>query len=302
MVMHVIQHPVFFGDPARPAGAGATVTVTNASDGSAATCYSDRLGASAISNVVPVSNGVFRAYVPAGLYNLTASYQSKTAQLLDVEVGEWAVDAVSPYAPMGLTGGVEGPNATVTESGKRVTVSPTGESYAFSPEYANSFAKYYVEVEILAAQTPSVKNMLLYVGLAKAGNLTGSSVPDPLYGVLYHQGGNYYYGLDEVTENTGTNNFVAAGDILMMAVDFAEDKVWMGVNGDWGSGSDPSTGTLPAFEPGASFPRADIPAGAMDGNWHLFIGGYADGGNYQADLRILTPDNQVYTTPTGFNV
>lgn len=302
MAYHVLQYPVLFGDPARPVGAGATVTVTSAVDDSAAECFSAREGGTAVSNVVPVVNGFFRTYVPAGRYNLAASYQGKTMQLLDVEVGEIQQEAGPPtglIAAMNFESGTSHARASSSESGARLTVSPTGEAYAYAGSAASGFSKFYVEVEILAMQDTSSANLLLHAGFARSDSL---DVDFPYPNYIMHQGGNYYANIDDSIVQRGTGYNASVGDILMIAIDFENDRVWFGVNGDWGSGSDPSTDTLPVFAPDASFPNKVIASGSLSGNWYFYAGGYADGTDYHVDLRVRSGENQAYTTPTGFNV
>lgn len=287
MANHVLQYPVFFGDPARPAGTGATVTVTSAVDDSAAECFSVREGGTAVSNVVPVVNGFFRVYVPAGRYNLAASYQGKTIQLLDVEVGP--IEVVTPALdPFIFDDAYSLGEHTISESGKRATFDENVTTALVMGPSAVA-GKVYIEFEILDVYQSSVA-----VGFCKFPPSNYVDIPQPS-GFIGANYDNYFSGYIQTRRDEYP---LSNGDIIMIAVDFDNTKIWFGHNGAWLDSGNPAGATNPFYATSGSTSGANIASFDPEDEWRVCFWSTTWG----SDVRILTPEDQVYTTPAGFNV
>lgn len=94
-----------------------------------------------------------------------------------------------------------------------------------------------------------------------------------------------YLGFNQVAGNDNAATYGAASnsnDIIMIAVDFTNDKLWFGVNGTWYESGNPATNT-----------------GGLNmitGTVYLFAGPGISGDS------VTIPAIQTYTPPSGFSV
>jgi len=117
------------------------------------------------------------------------------------------------------------------------------------------------------------------VGITQSNPPTGgASVAD---GAAYRRSGNIY----DNNSSTASVTAVSAGDVIGVAVDFDNAKVWFSLNGSWVSG-DPSAGTSPSI--------STLSAGSY------YAGNTMESGGVQkVTIRTLTADF-TGTKPTGF--
>ncbi len=143
---------------------------------------------------------------------------------------------------------------------------------------SESTGKFYVEftVDVLNGSSHS-----------RVGVLDGSST-------LQDGPGESATGWDVKNNGTKENNGVQGGgygtawsasDVIMMAVDLTNSKIWWGKNGTWFSSGDPAVGTNPGFTnlSGAVYP--------------VFAGFVNQNNTYTANFGA---SDFVHTAPTGF--
>jgi hypothetical protein len=105
-----------------------------------------------------------------------------------------------------------------------------------------STGKYYWETRI------DVSSDYHHIGIVGVGITHFNSADAYRYGISYQTDGRYY------AENNLTNHFQTGitqsktvGDIVMLAVDVTNKRMWIGKNGTWFSG-DPSNASSPPFD------------------------------------------------------
>lgn len=158
-------------------------------------------------------------------------------------------------------------------------------------DYQNSFAsmgvtsgKWYAEV--LVTGTPNSANMIGVSNqtqvnyLIAASNLIGASTGTGYAYYIYN--GNKY----SANASTAYGNSIASGDVVGIALDLDNGKIWFSKNGTWQASGDPVAGTNAAF------------TGIASDVWFIGSTLYSGGAtsfDYNFGQRPFT-----YTPPTGF--
>jgi hypothetical protein len=174
-----------------------------------------------------------------------------------------------------------------TISNGNLTVAPNVATYqnAFSTIGSTS-GKQYCEITITGA--PNSANMW---GVANAAQLNSMTTAVEILGSSALSGTGYGYYYDGRKYSAGTlssyGSAVSSGDVMGIALDLDNGKVWFSLNGTWQASGDPAAGTNAAF--------TGIVA---SGTW--FFGATAHSGgstayNYNFGQRPFS-----YTPPTGF--
>ena len=124
-------------------------------------------------------------------------------------------------------------NLTWTES--------TGESEAIRSTVGKSSNKWYWEVTVTSTQDGAVGIRLGSDAINSAVS-AGTTVSFRSTGTVFSSGG--------MTINSGNKPSASYsnGDVLMFALDMDVGKLWIGRNGSWASGADPTAGTNPLAE------------------------------------------------------
>ena len=117
MTLHAYQQSVFSGSDTVAVAPFAQITVTNASDDSAASIWSDAAGANPIADGVLLAdeNGYFIFYADEGTYNIAILSDGISKTLENVEIG-----AGNPYSGVfkgswDMSSGISGPAAPATD-------------------------------------------------------------------------------------------------------------------------------------------------------------------------------------------
>jgi hypothetical protein len=174
-----------------------------------------------------------------------------------------------------------------TISNGNLTVSANVATYqnAFSTIGSTS-GKQYCEITITGA--PNSANMW---GVANAAHLNSMTTTAEILGssALSGTGYGYYYDGRKYTAGTLSSygNAVSSGDVMGIALDLDNGKVWFSLNGTWQASGDPAAGTNAAF--------TGIVA---SGTWFFGATAQSSGStafNYNFGQRPFS-----YTPPTGF--
>jgi hypothetical protein len=172
-----------------------------------------------------------------------------------------------------------------TISNGNLTVAPSAVAYqnAFSSIGVTS-GKWYCE--ILVTGTPNSANMIGVANATQLNYLTGTtSYIGNSTGVGY---GYFIFNGQKYTNNAGTSygNTIASGDIVGIALDLNNGKIWFSKNGTWQASGDPAAGTNAAF------------TGIASDTWFIGSTSYSGGStsfNHNFGQRPFS-----YTPPTGF--
>ena len=153
----------------------------------------------------------------------------------------------TPSLVFPVLSGVNGQTAEVTnlEYGNRLAVGSANWYSVFASKSMGSSGKYYYETRINTdtgangfpscihdAATAS-KNYSYYIGYTTSSHGLG-------YGM--YSGDGYYYTNGSSTAITGAAT-MSAGDIIMLAVDLDNNKIWWGENGTWYDSGNPASNT-----------------------------------------------------------
>lgn len=153
----------------------------------------------------------------------------------------------TPSLVFPVLSGVNGQTAEVTnlEYGNRLAVGSVYWYSVFASKSMGSSGKYYYETRINTdtgangfpscihdAATAS-KNYSYYIGYTTSSHGLG-------YGM--YSGDGYYYTNGSSTAITGAAT-MSAGDIIMLAVDLDNNKIWWGENGTWYDSGNPASNT-----------------------------------------------------------
>lgn len=180
-------------------------------------------------------------------------------------------------------------NAAFTFSNNNRTVSKTsgGSSWvSFVAKYGFRRGKWYWEYEI-DTNSASNNDMVGVVGMEHSlSNYPGQSV----YGTGYYgnNGRNYFAGTGTVYGNSFT-----AGDVVGVALDVDNRKLWFSKNGVWQNSGDPANGLNP------------IPNNSQLSNTTRFtlffpcISHYGQGAQSTSNFKV---GHLQYTPPAGFNI
>lgn len=174
------------------------------------------------------------------------------------------------------------PYVTLSEDNHRATVSTTYKytDYGVRATVARNTGKWYWEYLIVSS-----KYNLCRLGLGLSNASLYAPLGSDVFGLGYDQKTGYVYNNDVVVAETGQT--AAAGDIVGVAYDAYNGKIWFSVNGVWLLGGDPVNGTNPTVEAQADlFPMVTLNSSSLVGSSIDFI---------------TNPDDFTYTIPNGFN-
>jgi hypothetical protein len=172
-----------------------------------------------------------------------------------------------------------------TISNGNLTVAPNTANYqnAFSSIGVTS-GKWYCEVVVTG--TPNSANMIGVANATQLNYLTGTA---SYIGINVGVGYGYFiFNGQKYTNNAGTSygNTIASGDIVGIALDLDNGKIWFSKNGTWQASGDPAAGTNAAF------------TGIASDTWSIGSTSYSGGVtsfNHNFGQRPFS-----YTPPTGF--
>lgn len=173
-------------------------------------------------------------------------------------------------------------SADLTLSGGNLIATASGSGYdSVRATQGLSSGKWYWEFKYTTVSSAdamwgvanSTMTLTNYVGLDANG--WGNYMPT---GNKLHAGANTGYGTAQVVN-----------DVLMMALDMDNGKVWFGKNGTWFNSGDPSAGTNPAFTSADGITGTLYPCLSLT-NPNVTVG--------QANFGAST---MAYTAPSGFN-
>lgn len=137
-----------------------------------------------------------------------------------------------------------------------------------------SSGKWYVEATFDSGSS--------YFGIATSGHVTSSQpgFQSTGWSVIKFNGSKF-------TNNsaTGYGSGFSDGDIVMMAVDLDNEKIWWGKNGTWFNSGDPAAGTNEAFS-------------SLTGTYFLAFGSPSSSG--AKNLTLKTIASYSYSPPSGF--
>lgn len=176
----------------------------------------------------------------------------------------------------------------VTLSGANLIASITASSYGgVRSTDSHSTGKWYFEVVVVGVGNVNGCS----VGVENTGDYLNYPVGESYgYGLVCTTGANknykYHFGVPGVLDNTTP----ADGDVLMVALDLTNSKIWFGRNGTWYGSStansgDPAAGTNPAFTS-----VADTFFAAWTGSYGIASSGTAR----------FSSSSTTYTRPSGF--
>ena len=206
------------------------------------------------------------------------------------------VDSPTAYGTdTGVGGEVRGNYATLnpvyksasqpTISNGNLTVAPNAGTYqnAFSTIGVTT-GKWYAEVVVTG--NPNSANMIGVSNATQLNYFTGTAdILGTNTGVGY---GYYIYNGNKYSASTSTayGNSITSGDIVGIALDLDNGKIWFSKNGTWQASGDPVAGTNAAF------------TGIASDTWSIGSTVYSGGStsfNYNFGQRAFA-----YTAPSGF--
>jgi hypothetical protein len=135
------------------------------------------------------------------------------------------------------------PNASITLSNGNLTQTVSGDFRSSATTLGASQGKWYAEYKATDVENFSVGiTPLSGVFLNTTSNVIGQAGNG--WGLIDNWGTvSYYYN----TASTNTAITLSNGDIIMIAMDLDNSKVFFGKNGTWLDSGDPANGTNPAF-------------------------------------------------------
>jgi hypothetical protein len=135
------------------------------------------------------------------------------------------------------------PNASITLSNGNLTQTVSGDFRSSATTLGASQGKWYAEYKATDVENFSVGiTPLSGVFLNTTSNVIGQAGNG--WGLIDNWGTvAYYYN----TASTNTAITLSNGDIIMIAMDLDNSKVFFGKNGTWLDSGDPANGTNPAF-------------------------------------------------------
>jgi hypothetical protein len=198
------------------------------------------------------------------LQNFGTNFESATGYIQDLRIYKGVAkytggfDVPRPYTPVGiatwravpdttannyatLNGVVKPSKYTVSNGNLTFTNSTTNWTGWLEGTVGFSTGKYYWETRI------DVSTDYHHIGIVGVGITHFNSTDTYFYGVSYQTDGRFW-----AERNTGTAfaysipTAKTVGDIVQVAVDMSNKRMWIGKNGTWFSG-DPSNGSSPPF-------------------------------------------------------
>jgi len=131
-----------------------------------------------------------------------------------------------------------------------------------------SSGKWYVEAKVTEAGAGQVGQF----GIVPSVLSGTTDANDKIEGLRVNMGGTDTI-FQKMDTGSGSNVFTdfASGDIVMLAIDLDNNKLWVGNDGTWYNDNNAST-TFDASNEDVTLPANDV-------GWIFTIGGYRDGGN-----------------------
>jgi hypothetical protein len=217
----------------------------------------------------------------------------------------WTTNNISVTAGVTYDAMIDSPTLTSATVANYATLNPVYKSASqptFSNanltvagntnNYQNSFStigvtsgKWYAEIVVTG--TPNSANMIGVSNqtqlnyLCSTADILGTSSGGTGYGYYIHNGNKYSAGT-----STTYGNSIASGDIVGIALDLDNGKIWFSKNGTWQASGDPAAGTNAAF------------TGIASDTWSIGSTSYSTGAtslNHTFGQRPFS-----YTPPTGF--
>ena len=181
--------------------------------------------------------------------------------------------------PLNNSGG-----ATISDGNLKALWASTSDRSVLSTFPIPSTGKFYAE---FTNGTLTAANVAVAFGLATEGSSRTGMAAANMW-VYYASNQSYIVRSGTFSSQIGSNQTIAAGGIVQVAIDRANNQAWLGYNNVWinatnGTTGDPSAGTNPTV--------SSLPADLF-----IIVGLYADNGNVNFGQRPFS-----YTPPTGFN-
>ena len=131
-----------------------------------------------------------------------------------------------------------------------------------------SSGKWYVEAKVTETGTGETGQF----GIVPSVLSGTTDANDKIEGLRVNMGGSNTI-FQKMDTGTGSNVFTdfASGDIVMLAIDLDNNKLWVGNDGTWYNNNNASTTLSPS--------NHDVTLPSNDEGWIFTIGGYRDGGN-----------------------
>ncbi len=181
--------------------------------------------------------------------------------------------------PLNNSGGV-----TISDGNLKALWASASNRSVLSTFPIPSTGKFYAE---FVNGTLTSASVAVAFGLATEGSSRTGIVSANMW-VYYASNQSYISRNGTLSSQIGTNQTIAAGGILQVAIDRDNNQAWLGYNNVWinstnGTTGDPSAGTNPTV--------SSLPADLF-----VMVGLYAENGNVNFGQRPFS-----YTRPTGFN-
>jgi len=177
-------------------------------------------------------------------------------------------------------------NSQPTFSNANLTVAPSAGAYQnFFSSMGMTTGKWYCEVVVNGS--PNSANFIGIANLSKLSYLANTT--DFMASSATGTGYAYYIqNGDKISQGTSASygNTIASGDIVGIAIDLDNGKIWWSKNGTWQASGDPAAGTNAAY------------TGIASDTW--FIGGTVYTGGSTSFNFNFGQQPFVYTPPTGF--
>jgi hypothetical protein len=131
-----------------------------------------------------------------------------------------------------------------------------------------SSGKWYAEAKVTETGTGEAGQF----GIVPSVLSGTTDANDKIEGLRVNMGGSSTI-FQKMDTGTGSNVFTdfASGDIVMLAIDLDNNKLWVGNDGTWYNNNNASTTLSPS--------NHDVTLPSNDVGWIFTIGGYTDGGN-----------------------
>ena len=180
--------------------------------------------------------------------------------------------------PLNNSGGV-----TISDGNLKALWASASDRSVLSTFPIPSTGKFYAE---FVNGTLTSASVAVAFGLATEGSSRTGMIAANMW-VYYASNQSYISRNGTLSSQIGTNQTIAAGGILQVAIDRDNNQAWLGYNNVWvnatnGTTGDPSAGTNPTV--------SSLPADLF-----VMVGLYAENGNVNFGQRPFA-----YTPPTGF--
>lgn len=142
------------------------------------------------------------------------------------------------------------PNITISANTRQYTRGSVSAGSWFSTRslISRNSGKYYVEQKTISLGSSANGELMFGVGLSSFPLTTFAGSDSTAWGIQNNPtggtGANVWHNGSLVNASTWGGS---VGDYFMIAVDFTAGNMWLGVNGSWYGGGNPSTGSVPTF-------------------------------------------------------